>query len=111
MDSLAVDFVIYCYCFALTSNGRPSQILIERLTCMLPASIATYSPAYSTWLGKPVVLLVVIRQCQVPVPCLIVGESVGEVRVRIHPGWEMDVRKELILAVEEDAVTTNAHVN
>ena len=70
-----------------------------------------FSPAYSAWFGKPVVLLVVIRQCHVPMPCRIVGESSADVRVRIRPGWEMDVRKELILAVEEDAVAMNARVN
>jgi hypothetical protein len=70
-----------------------------------------FSPAYSAWFGKPVVLLVVVRQCQIPMPCRIVGESVADVRVRIHPGWEMDVRKDLILAVEEDAVAANAPVN
>lgn len=66
---------------------------------------------YSSWLGKPVVLLVVIRQCQVPVPCSIVGETAAEVRVRIEPGWEMGVRKELILAVEEDGATELSRVN
>jgi hypothetical protein len=44
-------------------------------------------------------------------PCSIVGESVADVRVRIQPGWEMDVRKELILAVEEDAVALDTRVN
>ena len=70
-----------------------------------------FSPAFSEWFGKPVVLLVVIRQCHVPMPCRIVGESAAEVRVRIRPGWEMDVRKELILAVEEDMFAMNARVN
>jgi hypothetical protein len=46
-------------------------------------------------------MLVVIRQCHIPMPCQIVGESAADVRVRIRPGWKMDVRKELILAVEE----------
>jgi hypothetical protein len=69
------------------------------------------SAVYSAWFGKPVVLLVAIRQCHVPVPCHIVGESVADVRVRIQPGWEMDVRKELILAIEEDAVALDARVN
>jgi hypothetical protein len=62
------------------------------------------SPMYSSWFGKPVVMLVLIRQCHVPMPCQIVGESAADVRVRIHPGWEMDVRKDLILAVEEVAI-------
>jgi hypothetical protein len=59
------------------------------------------SPGYSSWFGKQVVMLVVIRQCHIPMPCQIVGESAADVRVRIRPGWKMDVRKELILAVEE----------
>jgi hypothetical protein len=46
-------------------------------------------------------MLVVIRQCHIPMPCQIVGESAADVRVRIQPGWEMNVGKELILAVEE----------
>ena len=78
---------------------------------MITEGTSKFSPAYSAWFGKPVVLLVVVRQCHIPMPCRIVGESVGDVRVRIHPGWEMDVRKELILAVEEDAVAANPRVN
>jgi hypothetical protein len=70
-----------------------------------------FLPVYSAWLGKPVVLLVVIRQCHVPMPCSIVAESLHDVRVRIKPGWEMDVRKELILAVEEDAFGVHPRVN
>ena len=71
----------------------------------------TFSPAYSNWLGKPVVLLVVIRRCRIPMPCRIVGESDANVRVRVQAGWEMDVRKELILAVEEDTVAPPGCVN
>jgi hypothetical protein len=66
---------------------------------------------YSAWVGKPVVLVVVIRQCQVPMPCRIVGESAGDVRVRIQPGWEMDVRKELILAVEDGVAGDSPRIN
>jgi hypothetical protein len=67
--------------------------------------------AYSAWIGKSVVLLVVIRNTQVPMPCRIVAESHADVRVRIDPGWELDLAKELILAVEEDAFATFAQVN
>ena len=69
------------------------------------------SREYSAWLGKPVVMLVVIRQCHVPMPCRIVGESAADVRVRIQPGWEMDVRKDLILAVEEVVIAAEDRVN
>jgi hypothetical protein len=94
----------------IETDSRP-QPKIERLTKMITEERGKFSPAYSDWFGKPVALLVVIRQCHVPMPCRIVGESVADVRVRIEPGWEMEIRKELILAVEEDAVATNARMN
>ena len=68
---------------------------------MIAERTRDFSPVYSSWFGKPVVMLVVIRQCHVPMPCQIVGESAADVRVRIQPGWEMNVGKDLILAVEE----------
>jgi len=74
-------------------------------------SLNKFRGAYSAWLGKPVVLLVVIRQCRVPMPCRIVGESAADVRVCIQPGWEMDVRKDLILAVEDGIVAEVARAN
>jgi len=64
-----------------------------------------FSSVYSAWLGKPVILLVSIRHYPVSMPCRIVGESAAEVRVRVQSGWEMEVRKDLILAVEEVAIT------
>jgi len=78
---------------------------------MIAERTKDFSPVYSDWFGKPVVMLVVVRHCQVPMPCYIVGESAADVRVRIQPGWEMDVRKDLILAVEEDAIEINSRVN
>jgi hypothetical protein len=78
---------------------------------MITEGTKDFSPAYSAWFGKSVVLLVVVRQCQLPVPCTIVGESAADVRVRIKPGWEMDLRKELILAVEEDAIVLESRIS
>jgi hypothetical protein len=78
---------------------------------MINEGTKDFSPVYSAWFGKSVVLLVAIRQCHIPMPCAIVGESVADVRVRIKPGWEMDLRKELILAVEEYAVAPDNQLN
>jgi hypothetical protein len=78
---------------------------------MITEGKENFSPVYSAWYGKPVVLLVVIRQCHVPVPCSIVGESVKDVRVRIKAGWEMDLQKELILAIEEEMVVPDSQIN
>jgi hypothetical protein len=68
---------------------------------MIAEKSRDFSSVYSSWFGKPVVMLVVIRQCHFPMPCRIVGESVSDVCVRIQHGWEMNVGKDLILAVEE----------
>jgi hypothetical protein len=70
-----------------------------------------YSGAYSGWFGKSVVLLVAIRQCKVPLPCSIVSESVSAVHIRIDTGLELDLRKELILAVEEYGGVSNGRIN
>jgi hypothetical protein len=70
-----------------------------------------YSVAYSGWFGKSVVLLIAIRQCKVPLPCSIVSESVSAVHIRIDTGLELDLRKELILAVEEYGVVSNGRIN
>jgi hypothetical protein len=69
------------------------------------------SPIYSTWFGRRVVLLVKVRQGRIPMACSIVGESVADVRILLRAGWEMDVRKELILAIEEDSVAVNTRPN
>jgi hypothetical protein len=75
----------------------------KEVTDMITQETNKHSLEYSEWFGKPVVLLVRVRQCPVPTPCRIVDESVDDLRILIQPGWEMDVRKELILAVEADA--------
>jgi len=71
---------------------------------MNPDGTRDFSPIYSVWFGTPV-LLFVLRECRVPIPCNIIGESVSAVRIRLTPGWEIDVRKDFILAVEEAAGT------
>jgi hypothetical protein len=78
---------------------------------MLTEGTNHFSPSYSAWLGKPVVLLILFRQCRVPVPCRIVSETLAEVRLCIQQGLEIDVRKELILALEADALASDARVN
>jgi hypothetical protein len=80
-----------------SAAANPSYVRIE----MIPDKVKVLSSTYSAWFGKPVVLLIAFRQCHVPLPCSIVSESVADVRIRIKLGREMNVRKDLILAVEE----------
>ena len=44
-------------------------------------------------------------------PCSIVSESIAEISIRIKYGWEMDVQKKLILAVEEYVVALDNRLN
>jgi hypothetical protein len=67
---------------------------------MNPEDKQACSPIYSAWFGIPV-LLFVIRECHIPIPCNLISESDSAVRIRLQPGWEIDVPKQIILAVEE----------
>jgi len=78
---------------------------------MITEGVRDCSSINSAWFGKSVVLLVAIRQSRVPMPCSIVDESVADIRVRLKPGWEMNLRKELILAVEEYVVAPDNRMN
>ena len=77
---------------------------------MNPADTRRFSLTYSAWFGIPA-LLYVVRQCRVPIPCHIIAESIAAVRIRLQPGWEIDVRKEFILAVEEAASSRETDSN
>jgi hypothetical protein len=58
--------------------------------------------AYTTWLGQQVVLQVAAGELRVPLRGVIVGETDAAVRFRVGDGWDIDVYKPMILAVEED---------
>jgi len=58
--------------------------------------------AYAGWVGQAVVLQVSTADLRVPLRGVIVGESDSAVRFRIGEGWDIDVFKSMILAVEQD---------
>ncbi len=57
---------------------------------------------YATWLNQPVILQISAGELKVPLRGTIVGESDEAVRFRIGEGWDVDIFKTMILAVEED---------
>ena len=59
--------------------------------------------AYSTWLGQAVILQVAAGELKVPLRGVIVGESDSAIRFRVGEGWDIDVYKPTILAVEQDS--------
>lgn len=57
---------------------------------------------FALWMGQPVVLQVAAGDLKVPLRGKIVGESGDAVRFRIGEGWDVDIYKAMVLAVEED---------
>lgn len=60
---------------------------------------------YSTWIGQPVVLQVELGDIKVPLHGKLLKDGSDTVRVRIGDGWDVDIYKTMILAVEQDATT------
>jgi hypothetical protein len=58
--------------------------------------------AYATWVGHAVILQVATGDLRVPLRGTIVGESEEAIRFRIGEGWDIDVFKPMVLAVEQD---------
>ena len=59
--------------------------------------------AFAVWRGQPVILQVAAGTTRVPLRGTIVGESDEALRVRIGGGWDVDIYKTMVLAVEEDS--------
>jgi hypothetical protein len=60
--------------------------------------------AFKAWIGQPVVLQVALGEIKVPLRGKLLKEGGETVRMRIGEGWDVDIYKTMILAVEEDAM-------
>ena len=58
------------------------------------------SDTYSTWLDKPVLLHIATGAFLTVLNCMIVSESDGDLRIRVGNVWNIDICKEMVLAVE-----------
>ena len=58
--------------------------------------------SFEQWFGKTVVLKLITGETRVPLRGIIIVLFGGAVRFRITGGWEFDVYKSLILAVERE---------
>ncbi len=64
---------------------------------------AEMDSAYAAWVGLPVVLRVALGDIKVPLRGKMLKDGGDTVRMRID-GWDIDIYKTMILAVEEDAM-------
>jgi hypothetical protein len=60
--------------------------------------------AYATWIGHPVVLQLALGDIRVPLRGKLLKDGGETVRMRIGDGWDVDIYKAMILAVEEDSM-------
>lgn len=60
--------------------------------------------AYAVWVGQSVVLQVALGDIKVPLRGKLLKDGSETVRVRIGDGWDVDIYKTMILAVEQDAM-------
>jgi len=76
------------------SLSRQAAVLRERVM----------DSAYNTWIGHSVVLQVVLGDMKVPLRGKLLKDGGETLRMRIGDGWDVDIYKAMILAVEEDAM-------
>lgn len=59
---------------------------------------------FKVWVGHPVVLQVALGDIKVPLRGKLLKEGGETVRMRIGDGWDVDIYKAMIVAVEEDSM-------
>jgi hypothetical protein len=62
--------------------------------------------AFAPWIGHPVVLQVALGDIRVPLRGKLLKEGGDTLRMRIGEGWDVDIYKTMVLAVEEDSMAT-----
>jgi hypothetical protein len=60
--------------------------------------------AFKSWVGHPVVLQVAVGDIKVPLRGKLLKVGDKTVRMRIGEGWDVDIYKAMIMAVEEDSM-------
>ena len=60
--------------------------------------------SFTAWVGHPVVLQVAVGDIKVPLRGKLLKVGGETVRMRIGEGWDVDIYKAMILAVEEDSM-------
>lgn len=60
--------------------------------------------AFQPWIGQAVVLQVALGEIRVPLRGKLLKDGGETLRMRIGDGWDVDIYKTMILAVEQDAM-------
>ena len=60
--------------------------------------------AFKPWVGQSVILQVALGDIKVPLRGTLLRDGVESVRMRIGEGYDVDIYKEMIMAVEQDGL-------
>jgi len=60
---------------------------------------------FEKWMGMPVILRVAFAEICVPLPGTLLGATPSTLRFRIGDGWDVDIYKSMVLAIETDSWT------
>ncbi len=62
--------------------------------------------AFAAWIGQPVILQVALGDIRVPLRGKLLKDSGETLRMRIGEGWDVDIYKAMVMAVEQDSMAT-----
>ena len=62
-------------------------------------------PQFEAWMGKRVILRVAFAEICVPLPGTLVSETSRALRFRIGDGWDVDIFKSMVMAIEPETRT------
>jgi hypothetical protein len=60
---------------------------------------------FAAWIGHPVIVQVALGDIKVPLRGKLLKDSGETLRMRIGEGWDVDIYKAMVVAVEEDAMS------
>jgi hypothetical protein len=90
----------------LCTIGLRSTLRDSLLRQDTPPDGGGMNSAFKPWIGQPVVLQVALGDIKVPLRGKLLKEGGDTLRMRIGDGWDVDIYKTMVLAVEEDAMAT-----
>jgi hypothetical protein len=62
--------------------------------------------AFAAWIGQPVILQVALGDIRVPLRGKLLKDGGETLRMRVGEGWDVDIYKAMVMAVEEDSMAT-----
>ncbi len=92
--------VRYPLCTIVTRRVLRDSLLRHAESLMGPKM----DSVFKAWVGHPVVLQVALGDIKVPLRGKLLKEGGETVRMRIGDGWDVDIYKAMIVAVEEDSM-------